>query len=185
NFNIGGIELSNGILAVQPPGGLSRGNHDGVIGRLVFANLVVEVDWEKRVIRFYDPAKYKYSGSGKVWPLTFDEGGRPYTMASVMAGEKSVPVKLVVDSGASHALSLERGPSSEIKLPEGATKVVLGRGASGEVTGHTGRIKSLEFGGQVFNDVPTSFPDSSLGVAGRNGRQGNLGSGILRRFKVI
>ena len=37
----------------------------------------------------------------------------------------------------------------------------------------------------MFNDVPTSFPDSSLGVAGRNGRQGNLGSGILRRFKVI
>ena len=88
NFNIGGIELSNGILAVQPPGGASRGDHDGVIGRPVFANLIVEVDWEKQVIRFYDPAKYKYSGSGKVLPLTFDEGGRPYTMASVVHRRK-------------------------------------------------------------------------------------------------
>jgi CubicO group peptidase (beta-lactamase class C family) len=105
-------------------------------------------------------------------------------MAAVMA-EKSVPVKLVVDSGASHALSLELGSSSELKLPEGATKAALGRGASGEVTGYTARIKGLEFGGQVFTDVPTSFPDASLGVAGRNGRQGNLGSGILRRFKII
>ena len=145
-FNIGGIELSGGTLAVRPAGGQSWG-HDGVIGRPVFANLIVEVDWEKQVIRFYDPARYKYSGSGTVLPLTFDEGGRPYTMASVMAGEKSIPVKLVVDSGASHTLSLNVGSNPEIKVPEGAKKAVLGQGASGEVTGYTGRIKTLEFCG--------------------------------------
>ncbi len=184
-FNIGGIELSNGTLAVRPSAGKSTWGHDGVIGRPVFANLVVEVDWEKQVVKFYDPAKYKYSGSGTVLPLTFDEGGRPYTMASVILGEKSIPVKLVVDSGASHALSLNVGSSPEIKVPEGATKAVLGRGASGEVTGHTGRIRTVELGGQSFNDVPTTFPDSSLGTVALNGRQGNLGSGILRRFKVI
>jgi CubicO group peptidase (beta-lactamase class C family) len=185
NFNIGGIELSNGALAIAPPGGSSRWGHDGVIGRPIFASLVVEVDWEKQVIRFYDPAKYKYSGSGTVLPLTFDEGGRPYTMASVMTDEKPIPVKLVIDSGASHTLSLNVGSNPDIKVPAGATKVVLGRGASGEVTGFTGRTKALEFGGQTFNAVPTTFPDASLGTAGLNDRQGNLGSGILRRFKVV
>ena len=182
NFNIGGIELLNGHLALR---GFRWWPH-GVIGLPIFGNLVVEVDWEKQVIRFYEPAKYKYSGSGIVLPLTFDEGGRPYTMASVaVAGEKTTPVKLVVDSGASHALSLDVGSNSEISLPEGATKTVLGRGAGGEVTGHTGRVSTLEFGGQTFKNVPTSFPDSSSGTAGINGRHGNLGSGILRRFKVI
>lgn len=182
NFTIGGIELSNGNLAIHP----SRSGHDGVIGRPIFANLVVEIDWEKQVIRFYEPGKYKYSGSGRVLPLTFDEGGRPYTMASVaVAGEKTIPVKLVVDTGGSHTLQLDVSSNSEIKLPEGATKTVLGRGASGEITGYTGRIKALELGGQTFKDVPTIFPDSSSGTAGVNGRQGNLGSGILRRFKVI
>jgi CubicO group peptidase (beta-lactamase class C family) len=181
NFNIGGLELLNSHLAIRP----SRWGHDGVIGLPIFGNLVVEVDWEKQVVRFYEPAKYKYSGPGIVLPLTFDEGSRPYTMASVtVTGEKAVPIKLVVDTGASHALSLDVSSNSEIKLPEGATKTVLGRGASGEVTGYTARVKDFELGGQTFTNVPTSFPDSSAGTAGLNGRQGNLGSGILRRFKV-
>lgn len=126
NFNIGGIELSNGTLAIR----LSRSGPDGVIGRPIFASLVVEIDWEKQVIRFYEPAKYKYSGSGTVLPLTFDEGGRPYAVGSVaVAGEKTIPVKLVVDTGGSHTLSLDVGSNSEIRLPEGASKTVLGRGS--------------------------------------------------------
>ena len=180
-FNIGGIELANANLAIHA----SSSGVDGVIGLPIFAKLVVEIDWEKQVVRFYEPARYKYSGSGKVLPLTFDEGGRPYTMASVTAAEKTIPVKLVVDTGGSHALSLDVGSNSEIKLPEGATKTVLGRGGSGEITGYSGRTRALELGGQTFKDVPTIFPDSSSGTAGLNGRQGNLGSGILRRLKVI
>jgi len=183
-YNIGGIELSNGDLAVSPMPFMA--GHDGAIGRIVFSTLVVEVDWEQRVIRFYEPLKFKYTGPGTILPLTFDEGWRPYTTASVAVTEgKSIPVKLVVDTGASHALSLETGSNPEIKVPEGAAKVVLGRGASGEVTGYNGRAKSLQIAGQTLENVPTTFPDASSGTAGRGGRHGNLGAGVLRRFKVI
>jgi len=181
-FNIGGIELSNGNLSVLSSG---RG-YDGVIGRPVFATTVVEIDWEKKVVRFYEPAEYKYSGSGTFLPLTFDQGGRPYTTASVtVAGEKAIPVKLVVDTGGAHALMLEPTSGSEIKLPEGATKTSLGIGASGEITGYTARVKNFQLGNYSLKDVPTGFPDASSGTAGLNGRDGNLGSGVLRRFKVI
>lgn len=188
NFNIGGIELSGGRLAVRrlPKDSPFFAGFDGVIGRIVFSTLVVEADWEKRVIKFYEPAKYKYSGKGTVLPITFDEGIRPYITANVrVSGDKSFPVKLIVDTGASHALSLEAGTKPEIKFPDGAAKIVLGRGGSGEITGYAGRVNSFELGGQTFNNVPTSFPDKSLGVGGSNGRNGNLGSGLLRRFKVI
>ena len=183
NFNVGGLELSNGNMSVLPRS--SRG-HDGVIGSPLFATTVVEIDWEKKVVRFYEPSKYKYSGSGTVLPLTFDEGGRPYTTASVtVAGEKAIPVKLIVDTGGDHSLILEPVAGSEIKLPEGATKTSLGRGASGEITGYMGRLKSFQLGSYTVKDVPTGFPDASSGTAGLNGRDGNLGSGVLRRFKVI
>jgi len=187
-LNIGGIELSNGRLVVSPASSDSRtmATHDGVIGRTVFATLVVEVDWEKRTVRFYEPSKYNYSGPGTILPLTFDEGGRPYTTASVaVADEKLIPVKLVVDTGGGHVLSLDVGSKPEIKLPEGAAKVVLGRGASGEITGYAGRVKQFQIGGQMLENVPTIFPDSSSGITGIGGRQGNLGAGVLRRFKVI
>ncbi|MEP6707324.1 MAG: DUF4440 domain-containing protein [Pyrinomonadaceae bacterium] len=189
-FNIGGIELSNGRLVIPPPPpsqGMRRmGNLDGGIGRIVFATLVVEVDWEKRVLKFYDPAKYKYGGSGTILPLTFDEGGRPYTVASVAVSDgKLVPVKLVVDTGGSHALSLDVGSKPDIKLPAGATKGVLGRGAGGEIMGYAGQVKKFQLGGQAIENVPTIFPDSNSGITGIGGRQGSLGAGLLRRFKII
>lgn len=188
-FNIGGIELSNTGLAIRPPpqpGMKFMGGLDGVIGRIVFATLVVEVDWEKQVLKFYDPSKYKYSGSGTVLPLTFDEGGRPYTTASVaVSDDKLIPIKVVVDTGGSHALSLDVGSKPEIKLPEGAAKVVLGRGAGGEITGSTGQVKKFQLGSQTVENVPTIFPDSNSGMTGIGGRQGSLGAGVLRLFKVI
>ena len=188
-FNIGGIELSNGRLVVSPPppqGPRMMSNRDGGIGRIVFATLVVEVDWEKQVLKFYDPSKYKYSGSGTILPLTFDDGGRPYTVASVaVSDDKLIPVKLVVDTGGSHALWLDVGSKPEIKLPEGVASGVLGRGAGGEITGSTGRIKKFQLGGQTIVNVPTIFPDSNSGITGIGGRQGSLGAGLLRRFKII
>lgn len=186
NFNIGGIELRNGGLTVFPHGPRDAAAHDGVIGRAVYATLVVEVDWEKQVIRFYEPSKYRYTGTGATLPLTFDEGGRPYTTASVaVTEERPIPVKLVVDTGASHALSLDVGSNPEIKAPTGAVKITLGIGASGEVTGYMGRSKSLQLGDKTLMNVPTTFPDISSGTAGGGGRQGNLGEGVLRRFKTI
>jgi predicted aspartyl protease len=186
-FNIAGIELAGARLAVRPLSpGAPFAEHDGVIGRSVFAHLVVEVDWEKQVLRFYDPARYVYSGTGAILPLTFDEGGRPYTTGRVvLAGDTAIPVKLVVDTGASHALSLDVGSHPDIRLPEGAVAAVLGVGANGEVRGHRGLVKSFQLGGYTLKDIPTSFPDASAGTAGLGGRQGNLGAGVLRRFKII
>jgi predicted aspartyl protease len=187
-FNIAGLILSGDRMAIAPPGvrpsmGAPR---DGAIGRTVFASLVVEVDWETRTIKFYDPAKYKYSGKGATLPLTFDEGGRPYTMATaVIKDSDPIPVKLVVDTGASTALSLDIGSHPGIKQPEGAIKTVLGRGGNGEFTGYVGRVKSLQLGSYAVNDVTTDFPDESQGTAGIGGRQGRLGAGVLRQFKVI
>lgn len=186
-FNIAGIELAGGRLAVHSltPGSPFAGQ-DGVIGRSVFENLVVEVDWEKQILRFYDPARYAYSGTGAILPLTFDEAGRPYTTARVViAGDTAIPVKLVVDTGASHALALDVGSHPGIRLPEEAAAAVLGVGGNGEVRGHRGRVKSFQLGGYTLKDVPTSFPDASANTAGLGGRQGNLGDGALRRFKIV
>ncbi len=182
-FNVGGLEISNGDMSILPSP--LRG-YDGVIGNTLFATTVVEIDWEKKVVRFYEPTKYKYSGSGTVLPLTFDQRGAPYTTASVtIEGDKAIPVKLVVDTGGYHALMLELASGSEIKPPTGATKTSLGRGASGEITGYMGRVKNFQLGSYSVKDIPTGFPDASSGTAGLNGRDGNLGGDVLRRFKII
>jgi ketosteroid isomerase-like protein len=189
NFDIGGLQLTGGRMSVRPaiPGmeGMSA-TRDGVLGRPVFANLVVEIDWERKIVSLHDPAKFSYTGKGAVVPLTFDEMGRPYTAASVTNEDgKSVPVNLIVDTGGGHNLSLEIGSGTKLKAPAGATKIVLGRGASGEFTGYSAQVRGFQLAEYTLKDVPTIYPDESYGSALREGRDGNLGGGILRRFKVI
>ena len=188
-FKIGELEVSGDELVVRPPmKGPSAGfGHAMVIGRSLFESCVVEIDWEQQKLRFYDPKSYRYEGKGTVLPLTFDQGGRPYTSASALiSSDKSTALKLVVDTGGVHTLLLETGTDPGIKAPEGAQKILLGRGGSGDIMGYVGKIKSFTLGGYTLNDVVTTFPDDSLGTSkGSFGRQGNVGSGLLRRFKVI
>ena len=189
NFKIGDVELSDGTLLVRAPSGPGPSMpspSDGVIGGPVFAGLVVELDWVKQVLKLY-PSSYRYAGKGAVLPLTFDEGGRPYTTANVVIeGDTSIPVKLVVDTGASgSAVWLDLGSHPNIKLPRSAISAVLGRGASGEVRGYIGRVKSIKLGNYQMTGVLASFRDESSGTLGLGGRQGGLGAELLGRFKVI
>jgi C-terminal processing protease CtpA/Prc len=56
---------------------------------------------------------------------------------------------------------------------------------TGDVTGHVGRLRSLTLGGQVLRNVVATFPDSPHQSIGRlDTKNGNLGSGLLRRFNV-
>jgi hypothetical protein len=90
----------------------------------------------------------------------------------------------VVDTGAMHALTLNYGSAPELKEPKGE-KVVYGRGASGEVRGYFETTPALILGGYTVTDIPTIYPDESIGaIAKDSGQQGYLGSAILRRFKI-
>ncbi len=184
-FELGGAKLTGNEIAVVERS-LPARTAQLVVGQSIFRNFIVQVDWEKHELTLYDPAKFKHTGNGSQLPLEFDDGGRPYIHGSVKLEGKEVPVKLVIDTGAPHALSLLYGTSPDIKQPEHAEKIVLGRGASGELTGYLATTPALTLGRYSLSDVPTVYPDESLGpVRGNFQQQGNLGSGILRRFTVI
>jgi PDZ domain/Aspartyl protease len=192
-YGFAGLQLFGSELVVLPKvettqiTQLQASRIDGVIGRPVFENFVVELDWEKQIIRLSDPKNYLYAGKGSVLPLTFDESGTPYTATTVsIDGKKSIPVKLLVDTGGDHALSLDVGSHADIKVPVKN----LGNGSASGLTGsyklQTALVRKLKMGGSTLKDVPTSFIDStSDGTAQMGGRQGLLGSAVLRRFKVI
>jgi predicted metalloprotease with PDZ domain len=59
------------------------------------------------------------------------------------------------------------------------------RGMSGDLTGRLGRIRSLDLGGIVLEDVVAAFPDGGQMPHGDNGLNGNLGDDVLRRFDVV
>jgi predicted aspartyl protease len=188
-----GIEIANATMAIGVGHGkLLNSGYDGIIGRSVFANLVVEIDFAKQVLRLYPPDTFAYTGNGTEIPLTLVGGSFPYIETAVsIDGGDAVPMSMVVDTGASPALVLFADSHSDLELPDTMVQSLLGWGASGPVHGQAGRITRLELGDHVLRDVVTSFPDASSTASlpkpgpGAPERHGALGIKVLKRFRVF
>ena len=161
----------------------------GIFGYEIFANFVVNVDFQRREITLMKPEKYKYKKhKGDRYPITIQDT-KAYTDAlSVFDGEKSLPLRVVLDTGAGHALLLDRSRSTAaMPMPAKSIRAQLGRGLNGVINGVMGRIQKVRFGRYELDNILASFPDSlSFGVklVDMPERQGNVGCELLRRFNV-
>lgn len=161
----------------------------GIIGYTVFSNYIVAINYDSKQITFYRPDRYTYKKKSKYTSLPIEiSDTKPYIFINIVDESGQVfPVKLLIDTGASHAIWLDVNSVTGLKIPEGSKEAFLGTGLNGEVYGYQGRMKAAEIGGNVLNDVIVSFPDSaSMAVAaGLNGRNGSIGSELLKRFNLI
>lgn len=162
----------------------------GIFGHDLFMNYVVTIDYSKSELALVKPDKFKFRRRfGKKYPLVVTNS-KPYTDAfSIKASSTSeeVPVRLVIDTGAGHALLLNTGEET-MPMPEKVIRANLGRGLNGNISGYMGRVSSLKMGELEVNDVLASFPDSisfSMKFPPMDyNRQGSVGCEFLRRFRV-
>lgn len=161
----------------------------GLLGYDLFRNFVVEINYDKKEIILYDPAKYRYRKSSRSQTLAISlENTKPYIRGEVELEDHTViPVKLMVDLGASHALWIDKESDPRLKIPSKIIPAFLGTGLSGQISGEIGRIARLRIGKFSFEGPITAFPDSySITNTSRlDNRNGSIGSEILRRFTVI
>ncbi|WP_426492534.1 PDZ domain-containing protein [Hymenobacter sp. 102] len=160
----------------------------GLLGSDVFRSFAVEIDPEQQLLTFHQPERYK-APAGKRWarlPLDM-EGRKSYlTLPVQVSSSLTLPLKLVLDTGAGHALSLETTSDARLVLPENRLRTSLGRGLSGNINGYLGRVPALQLGRYRLPALLTSFPDAA-DVAQRTDapRNGNLGFELLKRFRVV
>jgi len=158
---------------------------EGIIGRSVFGRYVVRIDYDRKVVTLFDPGEFHGAEGGETRAIPRDEFGIPQVECEItLADGRSIAARLVLDTGASHALSLRVGSDEAIVVPEGAVAGRLGRTMYGEVTGHFGRVSSLRLGRLQLDDVVTSFSSGAPVFAPEEKKHGNLGNGSLRRFLV-
>jgi hypothetical protein len=136
----------------------------------------------------YRPEHYKYRDRERdiILPLDIDNN-KPYIHTSiVMEDLTEVPVRLLVDTGASDALWLAEKSDDRIKIPERRMDSFLGRGLSGDLFGTKGRIDAIWVGPLVLPKPIVAFPEDELilQLISANDRNGTLGAEILRRFVV-
>jgi len=160
----------------------------GIIGYDIFKNFVVKVNYSSKILTLYRPdLRLKKKRKAEEYPLHI-ENEKAYVYANVRQHNgDTLQVKLVVDTGASHTLSLYLPSNDKLELPPKTMEAYLGRGLSGDINGKIGRLPGFSMGRYELQDLPASYPDeasikAALNIANRNG---NLGSDILKRFTVI
>ena len=156
------IDLSNqpGIL------GVSVG---GILGTEFFQRVVVETNYDARVVRLHDPAQYTPPPDAQAIPLTFERRLPFVTARLTVTGAPARTRRLLVDSGSEDAV--DDSILLESRGPLRRTIGGVGLGRTYEVV--FGRIDRFELGPFVLEDLPSVAPGVAL-----------IGGEVLRRFRV-
>ncbi len=159
----------------------------GLIGHDIFNRFVVEINYSRKILTLYEPEHFKPGRRYTEMPLTVEDT-KPYLYANIQINDTSrLKGKLMVDTGASHALMLNANSDENITIPDLFIDTNIGRGLGGPISGKISLIDRIDFNDFEFEDVVASFPDpesypDSIGLIYRNG---TIGGELLSRFTVI
>jgi len=162
----------------------------GLIGYELFKDLIVEINYEQQIVTFNTHKMYKYKKNCRrqvIIPMMID-GSKPYINATVTQADSSkIPVRLLLDLGASYAMWINTPSAPLLKLPPKNTHAYLGLGLSGIVLGRIGRIPKVSIDKFDFTNVLVSFPDTNFlsSATYKENRQGSFGAEMLSRFNLI
>ena len=158
----------------------------GILGYELFQRFVVEINYDDLVLTLHDPKSYKPRKKDQRLDLQLDKT-KPFVVTKVSHTDFSDSIRLLVDTGASHALLLDVHKTNNLPLPEKTIHASLGQGLAGEIAGVVGRFNSYEIGKYHFEDIIVSFPDDGAysQAIKRGSRHGTLGGELLSRFHVV
>ncbi len=189
-----GVSLTLGGLEIGPVNGAVLDLSDierrigrpmpVILGKELFHAVVVDVDYPRARIRFHDPATFRYDGPGRSTELIPAEDGHKSLRISMEGGE---PVVVGLDTGQGGALTVFGHYARERGFLDGRPlSASKGGGVGGSTTSATGTLASVGIAGYELRHVPVTFhQDDVRGAFDTTLQAGNLGAGILSRFRVL
>jgi hypothetical protein len=187
--------FSQPVSMALPIGSMAKGlgqDFDGIIGFDFIKEFVVEIDYQKGVIRLHDKDKFSYTGQGESIPIDLNSSGHatghPILDAEVTpTGGTPIKGKYVLDIGSGLALALHSPFVNEHKLlgPERKTIKTFGAGAGGEINARLGRVSELKIGKFKITSPVTLFSEDKDGAFATTALAGNIGAQIASKFKVF
>lgn len=160
----------------------------GIIGYDFFKDLVVEINYSKRIIIISNPIEYKYENCNSCETLNIQfHKNKPYIYTNVKINDKKIPVKMLIDSGGSDALWLFEEDSLGIHVDNTYFNDFLGHGLTGSVYGKRSRIEEFSIKNFTLKNVNVSFPEptSLVYVKLHKERNGSIAGNVLKRFNLI
>jgi hypothetical protein len=181
------IVLSSNVLQLSRKMGTKI---HGLLNMRAFSAYIIEIDYDLQLLTFYQPGYFRVNKNleGHASLQMHLKNGTPCIDVTIFPEKGlSYPVKLMLDTGAGNALSLEAGSLPGYAIPPASRKCILGYGINGNIKGKVGRMLGVNMGPYHLQDVLVSYPDPQAVGPDRNeyGQNGSLGSEFLRRFNII
>lgn len=160
----------------------------GILGFDFFKDLIVEINYSRKHLKISSPERYKNKKCRRCETFAIQfYNDKPYIEVSVTVNNKSIPVKLLVDSGSSDALWLFENESTGLYVNAYYFKDILGYGLSGSIHGKRSKIDAITFKKFVVNKPKAAFPDLEVikDLVKIEGRKGSIGGELLKRFNCV
>lgn len=155
-----------------------------ILGKELFNSVVVEIDYPASRLAFHDPVSYRPDPGGRLLRLLPGESGARLVEASV-EGLPTAP--FVLDSGSGSTVTLFKPYVEEQGLLEDRSprSERLLRGVAGGSVVTLATLKTFTLAGFELKNVPAEFYREDSGAFHTRRAAGNLGAGILSRFRVV
>jgi hypothetical protein len=198
NFNIlkfGKINLKEKTVFVLKDDIFNLSMHtgtkiNGLIGIDFFLDYIVEINYSKRRIRFYDRNTFAEPEGYEKLPMVI-EGKKMFIKLTVSEDDTTKKdITMLIDTGAELNAWLQSFKENSVQIPSKNVKATIGQGFNGEITGKIGRLPEICFGRYCFKNPIVSFPDSGSisGIVDNVDnlkRDGTVGSQLLSRFNYF
>jgi len=185
SLSLPGVRIGNQqVIVMSGNGPFSDPVADGIVGGSLF-DCVVEIDYDNRVLNLYKEVPQRVDESAERFDLSFTQG-IPVVEAQVfLDGKETIPVKLIVDTGAGLPLFLFTY-SNRMFRPPRTNIAARDEGLNGAMAYVAGRVPVLRLGKFMFRGIVTAFLDEkAMGSAVILGQNGFLGHETLQLFRVV
>jgi hypothetical protein len=160
----------------------------GILGSALFGKFVVEIDYAARELRVHEPATYPRDRDGEVMSVVLEDDTPFVTTVVEGPGGRRIEAKLLIDTGASGALTLNSPFVDRHRLLETSRPMIPLTGAAllaGGARRYAGRTSALYFGSAMIPDVITIFAQDEEGDLADSTSDGLIGGELLQRFLLV
>ena len=184
-FAIGSSSWADQRAVAVPLGYPKTKHYAGLIGAPILTRYVVQFDFAKSVMRLIDPASYQAPQGSVTLPLELLEN-LPIVHVTIDAGGGAIDARLMLDTGASQFVELNRPFVDEHRLVESMPDAAAADRQAGIGTPAPFLIGKARvvFGGRPFEAARVGLSRATSGSSSRNDKDGIVGNDLLRNFLV-
>ncbi len=183
---LGDVTLRDQAFAIFPLQTMQRvegARLDGLVGYEIFRRFVVTVDYARQELVLTLPEAFAYHGDGAVVPFRFHD-----QTPQIDGAIDGIAGALDLDTGSRASLTVLGPFAAKHGLAEryGAeVEATTGWGVGGSVRGRLARAAAIRLGPVEVRDVVIDLSQQKKGSFTDPYLAGNVGGGVLRRFRVI